>query len=617
LSRINCNVLGAVLSLMGLTACPPQTTSDGGAGGSGGGVGATGGGSAVSAPLNLDAGVTLVLPARVTLRGRVVSSRGAAIQGAQIRAGVDVTMSDGSGAFSIETDVGRIQLTAQAPGHLSVRRMIDSNTDGFFDLVLPSVGQLTPISGSDVTVQLGGGATLEISSGAFSTSGTLSTLWLGQQAAARSSPGPLFFLSSTDRLVRVVGVLHGATAAAQVAPVRLTVPTRGSGAMATLHELQPSGAWSESGLMPVASTATTATFDVPHFSEWGLASPTEDLAVEPSVVSMLTGEATVSVAGAAHVPLEVGDEVPPQSTIVTSEETTVTLNVPTGEIAELSGQAQEIQYLLSSPEPGGAEGPLVSTDCVGSEPCTQKAIVRSETIPPRQNSLCPQCTQGQMCAPATGGQFGCTRRFRIRTRSAVIGVRGTAATMVSSECGQGQQAMRWLDVSVSEGAVEVLSAGSRLVGAGQRYKACSGCADPATAGCCDAATSCDAGCCDLSTSTCTAGSGRTACGEGGGACEDCTAANPGAVCFQNACTQLQCPNQLFDCVGGTSFGDLGHARVTCTDGITREITCDARDGLRFWCQCSTGTGRVSTTGIVCSSPSQGIIEWDLSSLCGL
>lgn len=560
---------GVVLAATALCACSQSSGaasgggsgSTGGSGSAGGGAGASGG-SGVVFPLG--SGKTTVLPATLAVRGAVLDAATAKpVSGATVTWATGMTTTDSRGAFVLQAAPGRLKLTVASQGRVS--RVVDAVVipeSPPLRIRLAPVQKLVNLDGAAHTVALGN-ATLELTPSSFAGSGVLAATFLDRKQAARSPAGPRFFRTSSGTLMRVTGQLSVVSSLPVASPIRVTVPTRGSPAMARLFFLQGDGTVAEPGLAPVATSSSTASFDVPHFTDLDLGEVTESVAQEPAVVTDTEGAVELQATpSSTPEPAEVGDEVAPGGYVLTEDRGAASIESPAGHETVVSGDAQLITYEVS---PGG-DAASIDSACRSDPDCSTRAVVRSTDVPP----------------PAT------KVRFLYRNEiGATMGVRGTVASMAIGGC-INDPTIQLLKVAVSESEVDVHSDTDVIVTQGHRLAVCLGCKNPNQTGCCDETTGCDGGCCDLLTSTCATGDEPYACGKTGAACSDCLSGGLG--CFPQGCAECGLSGQ--PCCPAPKLPDAGTPPPYCLPSGNKSISfCDA-------------TGTCSTCGVtdaVCCS----------------
>lgn len=118
---------------------------------------------------------------------------------------------------------------------------------------------------------------------------------------------------------------------------------------------------------------------------------------------------------------------------------------------------------------------------------------------------------------------------------------------------------------------------------------------------CDAST-CAEGCCDAA-GTCILNGGKSKCGLGGNACNDCTSA---AACTAGACvcgTGLEYVNGICDCTSRSCPGgccqNAGTVSAQCVSSGVFDQSCGPAGGTCE--QCTSGTHCTNGSCIVCVS----------------
>lgn len=374
-----------------------------------------------------------------------------------------------SGQFASETTYtpathlnlpsGRIPVSVTAPGYVSWQGSIpigdDESTVNWTVQLRPvDVTQAVPPTGGMVTV---GAATLAFPSGAFAMTTNISAAWIDPNTTYKSgtvthttfegASGSMAFGDVNVGTHVLLGALYVDTPTAPSSPTTVTVPAPAGATTADLA-LYPidvsTGEWTDAPLRPTSVSGGVATFAVPHFSAWGLA---QDAKNPCCIVSMSSPTGSL---GPGHCYPSFGLALGPSDQICLqlpirfgSESVCIQANGHTSyfrceinSVSELGGavyDAPSLNWFIDAEAPGLVK----ATSSVG--------VTTSLNV----------------------------NRFLIRTRAAVIGVRGTSFDLTQRPCG----AVGDLEtLSVHEGEADIIYTPKEIAQVDASYS------DPVTAG---------------------------------------------------------------------------------------------------------------------------------------
>jgi hypothetical protein len=399
-------------------------------------------------------------PTTGALAGTVVDEAGAPIANATVTAGGEMTTTDGSGAFAFAPAPGRAVLVVSAKGKITVTRSVGVTSESpalRLKLVTAAAPQKVTAAGGPLKA---GVVTLAIPSGAYPSGGTVAATWI-DRAHVSAASGRALFIDQDGARHRFVGQLDVQASAQPAASVTVEIPIpAGTPTQATPVMYANEGA--ELGQLVMATSVANgvATFTLPHFSSWAM------------YLSIAVGEVALSAYITAWMVLDVGVGAATVVTdAVTGRAATIVAALQPGDDLPSDSETRDVTVVA----PNGAQAYLdahvsrvhTNDDGTTESTCTEECNVQAD-VPPTP-------------APPSG-----LKKFLIRTKTAVFGVRGTVLSVKQKPCSQADGSA--IDtVEVSEGDVDVNIGGFDVdVPAGKQAEGCDGCKDPKQAVCdCD------------------------------------------------------------------------------------------------------------------------------------
>jgi hypothetical protein len=522
------------------------SSSSGGSGGTDAGASEDGGGGVFT---------TTSTAATGSVYGTVIDGNGNLVAGVTVTAGTGTATTDTGGNFALDgLPTGRFTLTASVSGYFTTTMDSDVSAQGWREtVVIVPEGTPTTVTSSGATVtascasstgcpevgSTASSATIAFPAGAYSANTSVYAAWLSGASLA-ASPGSLIFGDSNSPSNLVLGVLDVNLPAEPAQPATVTVPVP-SGLTASdlaLYDFDSTtGDWGTS-VAPTSVSAGYATFAVSQFSAQALVQLNAPDCVLPTTVSGPGAVYSYTFDGGSAIgAVTPGSCIPMGATISAGDPVTVCHVFlqcgNTGSGNNCAGGANHISFTRVCLQSGSLTYTRVSTGQLQAQAGS--------------GATKGQAQDGVASSTSSSPDGGVPYRFFIRTKTAVMGVRGTSFSFESDPCAvaPGDEAD---DVEVDEGEVDVTdSAGTFDVTAGQETT--------------DAPASCanDAG---------------SAGAEDGGTCGASPCSN-GEVCVlqgtQGGCGNNCRPPGQFCC--GTGYCGEGPAESEClTDGT--HWSCD-------------------------------------------
>ncbi|MGO8992644.1 MAG: carboxypeptidase regulatory-like domain-containing protein [Polyangiaceae bacterium] len=413
----------------------------------------------------------------------------AGLSGATLTIGGGTSAStDTNGNFQVAgVPTGRTVLQVTAPGHVAWSRQIGvTATPHAFAVHLMPAGATQTVSAADGGMVTAGPATLTFPAGAFAVDANVTATWV-PTTQVNALSGRAQFRDSSLNVHRLVGALDVQLSGSEpTEPVTLSVPVPTGLASASLYTFDgDAGEWAN----PVAATSVhggMATFTVAHLSDLGC---TDDAPGAGSVVTDVGGECTETDPSGGSRAAQVGDLLP------------------------LGSQTNTSAGWMSTEDGDGNAVTQYNSDTITWDQAADGT---------------PQCSCAGLCnltgiddPSAARPSYPSGKRFLIHTKTAVAGNRGTIYSLSYDPCPSGPVAL--YDLDVSEGDVNVVAETSQDVTAGEDADSCSGgCGNTAHPSCNTCGPATCHGCCDTR-NVCQPGTDDSACGVGGGTCNNCTA----------------------------------------------------------------------------------------------
>jgi hypothetical protein len=392
-----------------------------------------------------------------TVPGIVVDEpTGRAIAGASVRIGEARTTTDAGGRFVLRAPQGHAVLEVQAASHSSLVRAI-----GITDRNPPIEARLVPrqpatrVGAAGGTIDDASGAALEVPPGAYPSDTTLQVAFVDQAAALT---GDALFVDADGRTARLLSVVDVRAEGQPSTPVtlRMIVPADVDAARLALYELdEATGEWVRPRA-PLSTAGGIARYAVEHFSAYGQAErDSTAVAVITNCVRRTfprrTSPLVFSGPCVPGMPLRNGQEIQTNGS-------TVEIQTRDGSRVDLSGDA--VRYRVRDDVP--------SADTSIEATCEMPICVE------RMRSTTPR-------RPAPRRPY----RLMIRSRAAVMGVRGTVLAWDARGCPAADGERASGEVGVHAGQVDVrVGSAARAMDAGARARFCVGCATPSEPACC-------------------------------------------------------------------------------------------------------------------------------------
>lgn len=372
--------------------------------------------------------------ASVSVEGAVLTPQGRPLPGASVCIGAACVTSGADGTFAIDHAPGQATLTAAMAGRLSLTRELGlvRHTPPVVLTLLPRAAPVMVGGASAVTVDAGEAA-LVVPGAAFPPGTALSATFVPARELASKTNDVAFYVDEdAGSAMRVRAILDVDVAVQPSSPVTLRLPVPAGVAGEALRVRSMSDAGAGPLTAPTSVAGGFAEFALTHFSDTQELEP-----VDGCVVTESSGDVSVKLSNGGLLQVDVGDVLPSGSRIVTT------------------GAAN-----VGVMHPNGSHVSSVNTAEMGLEGGPRELVV----IP-----FGDQCRLIFSSTPRPMGKL----RFTIRSRAAVMGVRGTVFEAGTRRCGDRDIA----DVDVTSGEVELTTAEGDVVpvSQGQAASVCKGC----------------------------------------------------------------------------------------------------------------------------------------------
>lgn len=425
---------------------------------------------------------TTAAPATGTVYGAVTDQNGNPVANVTVTvilatasgdAGADADADDGGATASATTDstgtfsisglpTGRASLTASAMGYFSTTLDTDVSSKGWQEsVVIVSEGNPTTIGATGGTVTAGS-ASIAFPAGAYSANASVYAVWLTGTTLA-ASPGSLLFGDSNSPSNMVLGVLavNVPSEPTAAATVTIAVPSGLTASDLALYDFDTTrGDWGAS-TAPTSVSGGYATFSVSHFSDYAFVQLN---APDSVLITSVSGTAATYTNGSTSGSITAGQVLPMGVTVNSGGVTVCTRVLLCGNTGSGSncGTGQPISFGQVCQSLGSATYTRTSSGLPQMQPGSSASHWQY------QDGRNAQLMPGQV------------NKYLIRTKTAVMGVRGTSATFDVDPCASNPSS-DIDDIEVDEGDVDVTdSAGSFDIAAGQDAVGCEDCTAPAT-----------------------------------------------------------------------------------------------------------------------------------------
>lgn len=433
-------------------------------------------------------------------------------------AGAQVSLGSGGEVFET-TEPGRFLVNGPA-GHASLRVA----AEGYLPRVRPVGISSTPL---EMTVRLhqarvaqrvtssggsisDGDATLIVPEGAFTSETSIAITWQGRNRIGSFGPDPFIVDETEGGLWLAFGALHVDAETEPSVPVTLRVPVPAELAdhAIALFEVEPDGRITRHAA-PTRNADGTFDFILPHLCEFLVADEDED---SVGVVEEAPPGAESESADGESEPLEDGDRLEDGDTVKAAQGVVrLRMALPCGCTPEYCCfRKWETATVAVTLQPRRATPGLQPLAKLSPAAMEMYEKMRAQAATPGAD-------------PNSGRRI---LKFKMRTRAATLGVRGTVVDVDTRECLTDEDRSLYLfEVAAGVATLATASAVQELE-AGQALEACHGCTHGYVA-CCDQAN-CSQGCCtpdpDPRDRTCQPGNTQDACGAPGGICSACGSA---------------------------------------------------------------------------------------------